>query len=87
MLTGSLEPNRAKSVDNCIDHQRQHRAGQDRQQRVGHFEKRADDRHRKFTAEKRGEISGDQRNKARQLAGNAKSPATQDLKQDQEDSE
>ena len=87
MLTGSLEPNRAEAVDDYIDHQRQHRAGQDRQQRVGHFEKRADDWHREFTPEERSEISGDQPSKARQLPRNAKSPAAEDLKQDQEDSE
>ena len=87
MLAGPLEPNRTETVDDRIDHQRQDRARQDRQQRVGHFEKRADDRHREFTAEKRGEISSDQRNKPRQLPRNAKSPATQDLKQDQEESE
>lgn len=87
MLAGPLEPNRTETVDDRIDHQRQDRARQDRQQRVGHFEKRANDWQRKFTAEKRGEISSDQRSKPRQLPGNAKSPAAQDLKQDQEESE
>ena len=32
---------------------------------IGHFGKRADNRHRKFPTEKRGEISRDQSNKAR----------------------
>ena len=83
LLARAFEEDRADAVDDGVDDQREERAADRRDDEVGHFHERSQERQDELPAEERRAVGGDDRAQPDELSRQPEMPAARDLEEHQ----